>query len=484
MKTRLLAALLMICTAVSAREWTSADGKKTVDAVFVAVQGEKLVLSTDGKPSAFPLTAFSPDDQQFAKNAQAIADSAAKFGPQAFEFAHPVEDGSGWICRLALPADPKSPGPRLFTGETVFLVTRDAFAHQKGQRLEKQLLFGAGGRTYHPLAGDPSMVRAFALDAEHATQVWSDVMAASGGDLAKQAPNVIEPEVEIATRIGFGVVIGKNGLIAIDPDLAKKGFKSLLVHHDGKDFPATPFLPKDKDGTDLKLPDIALITAEVPVEPARIATRKNAAVGQSIFALGYELNASKKGFYNRATVTRGIVSRFGSSGSFQHDARLPAENTGGFILGEKGDVFGFFFQTQATGRTSTRKSSSDDKGDAADLGTGISTQAIATLLEKIPGQTGLRSGSVTEDMEAAGKELLTSAVLVVATFEIPKPRKIAPPPAAATAGTAPMPPGTDPPPVGWSLSRTGTRHNAKCKFYNASYPCQATEGKACKVCGG
>jgi S1-C subfamily serine protease len=325
------------------------------------------------------------------------------------------------------------------------------------------------------------MVRAFALDAEHATQVWSDVMAASGGDLAKQAPNVIEPEVEIATRIGFGVVIGKNGLIAIDPDLAKKGFKSLLVHHDGKDFPAAPFLPKDKDGADLKLPDIALITAEVPVEPARIATRKNAAVGQSIFALGYELNASKKGFYNRATVTRGIVSRFGSSGSFQHDARLPAENTGGFILGEKGDVFGFFFQTQATGRTSTRKSSSDDKGDAADLGTGISTHAIAALLEKIPGQTGLRTGSVTEDMEAAGKELLASAVLVVATFEIPKPRKIAPPPASAATT---MPPGTDPLPAGWSLSRTGTRHNAKCKFYNASYPCQATEGKACKVCGG
>lgn len=472
----IMLALFAALVRVEAREWTSADGKKTFEAVFSSVQGDRLVLTVDSKPAAYPLAAFSASDQQFAKNAQAIADSAAKWGPQSFEFAHPAEDGSGWICRLALPAAPKAVGPRLFTGEAFFLATPDVHAHQKGQRMENQLLFGAGGRTYHPLQGAPSMVRAFALDAEGATTAWSAIMTASGGDPAKQAPNVVEPDVEIATRLGFGVVIGKGGLVAVDPGLVVKGFKSLAVHHDGKDHPAVVVRPKDKDGVDLKLPDIALITCGVPVEPARIGTKRIIEVGQNVFAISYELNAGKKGFYTRPAVTRGIVSRLGTDGTFQHDARLSPEHAGGYLVGEKGDVLGFFFQSQAAGRSSASKSSPGGSSSASALGTAVSTQAVAGLLEKMPGQTGLKNGSVTDDMEANGKELLASSVLVTATFEIIKPRKL-PAPSVAGAGGAPLP-------AGWSLSKSGTRHNAKCRYYNPQNPCQATEGSACKVCGG
>jgi len=481
MKMCLLMVLGMAIGFVHAREWKSADGSKTVEAAFVAVQGGKLALSISGKNSVFPLTAFAADDQQFAKNAQAITESATKLGPQSFEFAHPVEDGSGWICRLALKTDPKAGGPKLFTGEAFFLLTKDVFVHQKGQRVENQVLFGAGGRTYHPLAGDPSMVRAYSPDVEHATQAWMDVMAASGGDVAKQAPNVIEPDVEIATKHGFGIVIGKGGLVAIDPAIVKKGFKSLVIHHDGKDYPATLFSPKDKEGADIKTPDVQLVTCAVPLEAARIGAKKAAEVGQNVFAISYELNTGKKGFYSKATVTRGIVSRFGSNGSFQHDARLSPENPGGYLVGEKGDVFGFFFQTQTSGG-SGRRSSSDDKPAVDGLGTCVSTQAISAMLEKIPGQGVLRTGAATEDMEANGKALLAASVLVVATFEINKPRKITPPKVAGPAAT--MPPGGDPPPAGWSLSKTGVRHHSKCQYYNGQYPCQPTEGRPCKVCGG
>ncbi|MBK8091888.1 MAG: hypothetical protein IPK32_07870 [Verrucomicrobiaceae bacterium] len=288
MHSRLLA-LLVVCTAaVYGREWSSSDGKKTFEATFVAVQGEKLVLdSGGGKNAAFPLAAFSAADREFAKNAQYITEAATKLGPQALEFSHRVEDGSGWICRLALPIDPKAT-TRLYTGETIFLVTADSSAHRQGERMEGRMLYGAGGRTYHPLQGDAAMVRAFALSAEEATRVWSEVMAASGGDTAKQAPNVIEPDVQIITRIGFGVVIGKNGLTAIDPELAKDA-KTLVIHHDGKDHVATPFFPKDKAGADIKTPDIMLLTSAVPVEPARIGTKKTPEVGMPIFALSYEL---------------------------------------------------------------------------------------------------------------------------------------------------------------------------------------------------
>lgn len=478
MKTRLLLVLGMAFGVIHAREWKSADGSKTVEAAFVAVQGDKLALSIAGKNSLFPLTAFAADDQQFAKNAQAITESAAKLGPQSFEFAHPVEDGSGWICRLALKTDLKAGGPKLFTGEAFFLVTKDAFAHQKGQRIENQVLFGAGGRTYHPLAGDPAMVRAFALDAEHATQRWMDVMAASGGDTAKQAPNVLEPDVEIATRHGFGIVIGKGGLVAIDPEIVKKGFKTLAVHHDGKDYPATLFSPKDKEGADIKTPDVQLVTCAVPLEAARIGTKETPKVADSAILISYELNTSKQGFVSLARIDEALVNPSPNRAEIRHNISLPEDRIGGFLLSRKGDVFGVMLRSTA-GRGTFSKSSSGDDPNAAKC---VSTQALSSLLEKIKGQGELKGGATNSDTLANSKALLASSVLVVATFEINKPRKIAPPKVAAPAAN--MPPGSDPPPAGWSLSKSGVRHSSKCQYYNAQYPCQPTEGRPCKVCGG
>lgn len=464
-----------VCTAAVAREWKSADGQKTVDAAFIAVQGDSLVLNSGGKPTAFPLTAFAAADQEFARNAQYIADAARKLGPQSWEFVHPVEGGGGWICRLALAGDPKA--PKLFTGETIFLATKDGENIEKGQRVENQLLFGAGGRTYHPLQGDPAMVRAFAATAEHATQVWSDVMAASGGDTSKQAPNAIEPAVELVTKTGLGVVIGR-GLVAIDPELAKKGFKTLAIHHGGKDFPATVLTPKNKAGEELKVSDMTLVSCEAPVEPARIGTKKMAEVGQTVLALSLELNTTKKGFSSHPTVTRGIVSRLGSNCSFQHDARLAPENPGGFILTEKGDVLGFFFLTQqstARGTTGSRKTASEPVAQMEGLGSCVSTQSVAALLDKMSAAGGLRSGDVGSDIEQAAKILMAGSVIVIATSETVKPRKI---PVAAAQ------PAAGGPATGWSLSKSGTRHNAKCRFYDPQKPCQATDGKPCKTCGG
>lgn len=481
MKTRLVLIFGMVTGLLHAREWKSADGGKTVEAAFAGLRGDMLALGLGGKPAVFPLAAFAPEDQQFAKNAQVIADTAAKLGPQSFELAHPVEDGTGWICRLAVQTDPKAGRPKIFTGETFFLACKDASTYHQGVRFERQVLYGAGGRTYHPLQGDPSMVRAYALDVEHATQVWMETMSASGGDVAKQAPNAVEPDVETAVKHGFGVVIGRRGLVAIDPEIIKKGFTSLVIHHDGKDYPATLFSPKDKEGADIQTPDVQLVTCAVPLEPARIGSKKVVEVGQNVFAISYELNSGKKGFHSKAIVTRGIVSRFGTGGNFQHDARLAPENPGGYLVSEKGDVAGFFFQTQTSGG-SARKGRSEGQPVVEGLGSCVSTQAISKLLEKIPGQSELRSSATTGDMEADGKALLASSVLVVATFEISKPRKISPSKTAAPASV--MPPGTVPAAVGWSLSKSGIRHNAKCQYFNARLPCQAAEGRPCKICGG
>ena len=38
--------------------------------------------------------------------------------------------------------------------------------------------------------------------------------------------------------------------------------------------------------------------------------------------------------------------------------------------------------------------------------------------------------------------------------------------------------------IGYSIGPTGVRHNQDCRFYNQSYPCSASDGLACKICGG
>lgn len=58
-------------------------------------------------------------------------------------------------------------------------------------------------------------------------------------------------------------------------------------------------------------------------------------------------------------------------------------------------------------------------------------------------------------------------------------------PAAATGGSGirPAPPAADG--GGYKLSSTGKRHNSRCRYFgSAGRACSASEGVACKICGG
>ena len=425
------------------------------------------MLQTGPAPSAYPLNAFSAEDQQFAKNAQFIADAALKWGPQSFEISQ-VVDG-GYVCRLALAPGSRT-APLLFTGETFFLVTADTSNGKQGDRFNSQLLYGAGGRTYHPLKGEPSPIRAFSLSAEEATQVWTKTVAQSNGDAAKQSPPVMEPDVEIITTRGMGIAVGKGGLVAIDSALAKDATK-LVVHRAGEDHPATLLETNDSLG-------VAVVSCKLPLEPSRIGSRKPIALGQSVFAVSVELNSTKKALASRPTMTRGIVSRPADtkSGAFQHDATVPPDSLGGFILGEKGEVLGVFFKPLVTSRALTGKKELPAPRGVEGLGSSISTQALSVFLDKVPGAGAPRTSSGGSDMEKITKELIEGTVFVIATREIKKPREV-------TIAKATAPPGGGAV-TGWSLSKSGTRHNSKCRFYDATKPCAAADGKPCKTCGG
>lgn len=449
-----------------ARDWKSADGSKTVAALFVSLAGERLVLDIAGKPAAFPLAAFSAEDQQFARNAQAIAEAAAKWGPQSFEISLVLNDG--WLCRMALPGGPKK-GPLLFTGETIFIAADDPAKGRQGMKIMGRLLFGAGGRAFYPLKGEPSPIRAFALNAELAAKVWMETVGSANGDPLKQSPPVIEPEIKIIANRGIGLALTKEGHVLASEDLVKSA-ASLAVHIEGRDVPATVVKSDNSLG-------VALIAAETALVPGKFGARKPAEIGQDIFAVSLEMSPGKRGI-SPPTLTRGIVSKLTGTGgkSFEHDATIPAGTIGGYAVSEKGDVLGVFFP--ALPKAAAAKSQPSPAGDKGALPVCVRTDALADFLNGTPAANSIRAMTGSAEMKETAESLRDSTVIVVATSESRTVRGI-----ASLAGKK-APAAAGGPVTGYSISTQGVRHNSKCRFYNPQKPCGAADGKACKTCGG
>lgn len=458
--------ILAICIGASmafGREWKSADAKRSFEAAFVAIKGDKILLATpNAKPAAYPLAAFSKEDQQFAENAQTIADAAAKMGRQSFEITQATDDG--WLCRMALPPSGK-PGPTLFTGETFFLIPADPKKGKPGMQFDGQLLFGAGGRTLYPLKGEPSPIRAFCTDAESAAKIWMETVGAGGNDPSKQSPPVIEPEIKIVTHRSIGLALTKDGMVLAGSQLAKDA-DTLAVRISGKDEPATVVKADDQLG-------VALISCKAPLQPGRFGARKPVELGQVVLAVSMEISALKKSI-GPPTITRGIVSRLQGSGGdgFQHDATVPPENLGGYVVAEKGDVLGVFFPPiPADKGKSAALASAQDRG----LATCIRTDTLSGFLMDTPAAGALKSAPTSSDFKEITQSLRESSVLVVATREVRTVRDI-------TSKARTPPPGG--PVTGFSLSLQGVRHNSTCRFYAPLRPCGPNDGRPCKTCGG
>ena len=471
----------------SAREWRSSDGSRTMQAKFVSLRGDQLTLApATGAARSFAASAFSAADQKFATTAQAVADAAVKWGPQSFEVSQIVDGGC--LCRLALPPSPGVKGPALFSGEMFFLTGEEAGTAAPGAKLTSRLLFGAGGRTFHPLKGGPAAIRAFALDAGEAAQTWLDTVGSGSTDPAVQSPIVSEPEIEVVTTRGIGIAIARTGLFVIDAAMAKDA-SSLLVFLDGDGKPASVVKTDEKLG-------LAVVSCELAAEPPRIGMKKASEIGQRVYAVSFELNANKRGMAKTPVVTLGVVSRFGDAKqtTFEHDAKISPESIGGYVVGMRGEVAGFFFRSQSTTRAPGARKTKAVAEQPPVFAESVSTQALGTFVDGISGVPALRTSPVETDVAVVGKELMKGTALVVAMHEVRKVRETVvaktsvKTKAASPAGTAPpsAPDAAHPPPnaTGWSLSKSGTRHNSKCRFYDAKLPCAVTDGKACKVCGG
>jgi hypothetical protein len=473
-RSLLIGTITLSCSAAEAHTWQSAVGGKTLEAAFLGVKGKQVLLQgKEGKPTAFALELFSAEDQQFAHVAQRCVEEAAKSGSRTFQISQPLDHGA--LAKMGSEMVAQK-GKWIFTGTQFMLMTAGDTLLRRDQRFDAQTLYACGTRTFWPLEGEPTVIPAYSMDLETAAKWQQHYERQKGGGLPPEPEALMEPIVEIAQTYGLGLPVGPQLLIT-DAALVKDS-QSILMHVEQKDVPVTVVKVDTKLG-------VAVLRHSAELEPGRFALRKPPELGQPIYSVAMELAPGRKGFLSSPSLTKGIISKLRSGGAFLHDAARAPYSIGGYVLSEKGDVLGAYFssstrlESKQTGISLPPPPPADEKeGELAEC---VRTDALERLLADIPGSAALKALSVDE-LPLAIKTLKQSSVLVVSTRELrraPPPRKKAQlaQEAGAQAGGAKAA-------TGFSISKTGLRHNAQCKFYRPDYPCEAAAGKPCKVCGG
>lgn len=460
---------------LSAREWQSAKGQRSLHADFVAMRESQVLLRLpDGKTTVLSISALSADDAEFARLAQASLTDATAQGPQTLQVQTVLALGA--IARLGSKA-PSPDSPWIFAGETIYLLP-SAEPFEKGARIEARPLFPAGQRTFVPLDAEPVVIRAFALELEQAAATALEQRKAAGGDPSRLIPQIAEPMVQIVTTRGLAIALGKGYYLAESRLL--KGATHTVLHENAKDYPVKVIKADNEDG-------ISLLKSEFEMEPIRLLPREPAQIGQNIFAISLCLTSARKNLAP-PSLSRGIVSQTGSSSCFQHDAAIDPNCIGGYLMNDRWEVLGVFFRPESRIEVlnSGPRSSAKTVEASTERVEALHSRSLDQCLfegekgaqRRLKGVPTPRSGSLGDTPKVVIERLRASTALIIASREEKRD-----PPARKTTAVSGSTSSNDAQPA-FSMSSSGIRHNRTCRYFNASKPCQANEGKPCKLCGG
>jgi hypothetical protein len=436
-------ALLFLLSPVLGRDWHDEKSGKSIRGEFGSLSKDRLTLTTTKGEVSLRLGQLSPEDQAYARELQALVVTADKLGLKCLEITQVMKEGC--LCRLAMQM---SNGSTIYAGEAIYLhgVPADAKA---GLKLLDQRLYGIGARTYHGLDGLTQAMRGFSLQPDEALK-------------AKSLPqDVYEPVIEVVECKGLGFAMNESGLVLVALALVE-GAASIDVDVGNNHEVGTVILKNQDLG-------VALIGCKGVLTPCRLAPRKDLVLGQSIYALSVELGSTGRSLAPPA-LSKGIVSKLGTKAVFEHDATRVATSLGGVVVSEKGDVVGVDFGFI---REKGKKAGSAGAEEPGRLTECLRSDALVAFLKTVPKMAADRAGG--GDLPKVVEDLRKGSLIVKV---IKERRSEAPMKVGVGQNADPNLPG------GWSLSKAGTRHNQKCRYYNAKLGCVATDGTPCKVCGG
>jgi hypothetical protein len=454
--------LFLASQMLQARTWRPAVGDAAIEADFAGMNGETVRLrQANGRELTTTLKSLCAEDQRYARAAALAWQGAQQIGPQSLEVQVAVEGGG--IARLALPR-PKPDSPLVFGGEFIYLLDAPGAAPlERGFRLELRPLYLAGARRYQALGAEPVLVRALAQSLDQAAE--EQLLTLDQQPLPEPAL-LLEPIVEEQRRLAVALPLGRGWYLAAAQGLAHA--KRLQLHEEGKDHPASLMLEHPACG-------LALLRSALEREPIGLLPRTPSQLGQEVRLLALEPSPNGRDL-REPLLTRGIISDWQPS-SIRHDALLPEGFVMAVVLNAAWEPLALQWPNAKVGAEPTRLQSCVP---LSLLGAWSAQWPQTKPTPPLP-----RQGDWGKSAAQASEALQQAAVLLQIISEqrrlppMPETNANGPGMPAGGAGGAGGAQGT-----GFSLSSTGIRHNARCKYYNTRKPCNANDGKACRICGG
>lgn len=152
----------------------------------------------------------------------------------------------------------------------------------------------------------------------------------------------IDPNPEPLKGIGSGVIVSDDGYILTNNHVIERADEIKVILANGKEYPAK-LVGRDAAGSEVSGTDLALLKIDAEDLPTLPFGNSDALeVGEWVIAIGNPFSFSQ-------TVTRGIVSAKGRSGTFsgiaygnfiQTDAPINRGNSGGALINIRGELVG------------------------------------------------------------------------------------------------------------------------------------------------
>lgn len=432
------AALFCLFGTASAREWHSADGRRTIEARIVfAEEGTVTLIFVDGKTAKYELSYFSAEDRAFVASFRADAKPIIEATPanQAKSYIIREAVGDGYLCQWGRGTTFESDG--VFDGAFFGLIGEPVGLKDGAIYANEEGMFLAGLRTLHPDAGSIEL-QFFARHLVSAIN-WRREMGAEG-----------IPDIPAAglTMLGSGTcfAITNSGYCLTNAHVVKEGGELMVLVGD-KGYPATVV------AVNVNL-DLAVIKSEWITKPLQLMPAGTVSLGSSVFTVGFP-KPLLQGW--EIKLTKGVIS--GLSGFkdrgdvYQHDAATQPGNSGGPLLDETGRVVGVVCSI-LSGK------------DVQNVNYAVKSGEAREWLKSVPqlnGEPSIGNGDALS-FEAAVQMATNATAMILIGSSNPSPSQ----------GVG----------VQFSISNSGVRHNFKCRHFDASKPCDNSDGRPCKLCGG
>lgn len=339
MLTYCIIAFLMAVTTLSAREWTSADGKNTFHGELIKYVSGYVTVIRDGewRETVFKIEVLSQKDQDFLrefKRQQDIREKAArqlsknKYNGR-FKVAQVAPDGvHAYLMQRVYNPNTYRYEYRQST-ERIFIHGYYSLNTASNEEYVEEL-FWTGSYTYTTTENSSFTVKSYVTDRQIAIDFWASQYGLDDNDNVASKPTNKSKYVDVT---GTGFAVTKSGYIVTNAHVVEDA-RRIKVRM------ANSTVSAEMVSID-RLNDLALIKVNKELMPLKLEANSRIDIGDEIIVAGFP-NVGLQG--SSVKITKGVISAMKGFQDdvrwYQIDASIQPGNSGGPLMNSEYAVVG------------------------------------------------------------------------------------------------------------------------------------------------